>query len=156
MNKKWRKKKKRFHKEGMTLPELMIATGILALCMTGILISYLRSMELNEISGNMSTAVKAAESRLALIRSTTFATIKATYDHVAFDIPGLDAKGVSYIDDSTPDLLKVDVCVSWRTTNGRVFGQDKNVNGQIDTGEDTDNNGMLDAPVQLVTYIYEK
>jgi len=144
------------NRQGMTLPELMIAVGILALCITGILLSYLRSMELNEISRNMSIAVKAAESRLDLIRSTTFDTIQATHHQVAFDVSGLDGKGVSYVNNSNPDLLKVDVCVAWRTTNGRVFGQDSNLNGQIDGSEDSDGNGILDGPVQLTTYIYEK
>jgi len=156
MNRKQSIIRKKFNRQGMTLPELMIAVGILALCITGILAGYLRSMELNEISRNMSIAVKAAQSRLAVIRSTTFANIKTTFDDVAFDVTGIDAKGVSYVDDTDPDLLKIDVCVSWRTTNGRIFGQDSNLNGQIDGGEDTDSNGMLDAPVQITTYIYDK
>jgi len=148
--------RQRFNEQAMTLPELLIAAGILALAITGILLSYMRCMELNEISQNTSVAIKAATSRLEQIRNTTFSTIQATYDQVAFDVNGLEGKGVAYIDNSNPDLLKVDVCVSWRQNNGRVHGQDLNLNGQIDGGEDPDGNNILDAPVQLTTYIFDK
>ena len=44
--------------EGMTLPELLIAATILVIAVTGILISYLRCLELNEVSQNSSLAAK--------------------------------------------------------------------------------------------------
>ena len=140
----------------MTLPELLVAVFILVLAVTGIILSYLQAMELQEVAQATSIATKAALSRMDQIRATTYSQIKATYNGVAFNVSGLNAKGVTYIDDSTPELLYVKVVVSWKQRSNRVYGDDKNLNGQADAGEHVDANGMLDSPVQLTTRVFEK
>ena len=142
-------------KEGFSLAELLIASAILIIAVTGILMSYLRCLELNEISRNSSLAVQAGKSRMEQIKATTFSQIKATYDNVVFNISNLNGKGVTYIDDSTSDLLVVTTSISWKLRNGRIFGEDSNLNGQLDMGEDDNGNGVLDSPVLLVTRIFQ-
>ena len=56
------------------------------------------------------------------------------------------------VDDSNPELLKVTISVCWRKNN-RVFGEDANFDGLLTPAEDTNNNGIIDSPVQLVTLI---
>ncbi len=90
---------------------------------------------------------------MELIKNTTFNQIKATYNGTTFTINNLNGMGVSYVDDSNPDLLKVTVTVCWRQKNGMVIGEDKDLDGVIDAGESSD--AILDSPVQLVTYIAE-
>ena len=148
-------KKIQISKEGFSLAELLIASAILIIAVTGILMSYLRCLELNEISRNSSLAVQAGKSRMEQIKATTFSQIKATYDNVVFNISNLNGKGVTYIDDSTSDLLVVTTSISWKLRNGRIFGEDSNLNGQLDMGEDDNGNGVLDSPVLLVTRIFQ-
>jgi len=149
-------RKERAAEEGFTLIELLVASAILIAAVSGILLSYLRCLELNEVSRNSSLAVKMAQSRLEQIKAANYTDIKPNFDDVAFAITGLDGRGVSYVDDATADLLRVTVSVCWRQKNGRVFGEDINMNGQLDAGEDASGNGILDSPVQLTSRIFER
>lgn len=143
-------------KKGFTLIELLIAMAIMVITISGILMSYLRCLELNEISKNSMVALQAAASRMEQVKSTAFAQIKANFNNVPFAVTGLNAMGTSYVDDSDPELLQVVVSVSWRQKNGRLFGEDANLNGQIDAGEDGNGNGILDSPVQLMDAIFQR
>jgi type II secretory pathway pseudopilin PulG len=141
---------------GMTLAELLVAVAILIIAIAGILTSYLRCLELNEVARNFSLSVKAATSRMEAIHSTPFAQIKTTFDKVTFAVPDVEGIGVTYVDDSTADLLLITACVSWRQRSGRVYGEDKNLNGQINAGEDLNGNGMLDGPVKLQSRFFTR
>ena len=55
---------------GFTLVEILVSTAILAIAVTGILISFLKSMELAEVSRNSSLAIQAARGRMEQMRST--------------------------------------------------------------------------------------
>ena len=105
----------------MTLPELMIAAVILILTMSGILISYIRCIELDEISKNMTIANVSAKSKMEEIKNTDFVQIKNTYNNVNFAITGLNGQGVSTVNDANPELLLITVSVSWQQSNGRAF-----------------------------------
>lgn len=139
----------------MTLVELLVAAGIFVLATTGIIVGYINAMELQEAARFHSAATKSIMSKIDQARSTSYYQIKATFHQVPFDIPGYKAKGVSYVDDSEPDLLVLIVSASWKDKVGRVHGEDKNLNGQIDGAEDSNGNGRLDGPVQLTTKIFE-
>lgn len=142
--------------QGMTLAELLVAVAILIIAIAGILMSYLRCLELNEVARNFSLSVKAATSRMEAVRSIPFAQIKTTFDKVTFAVPDVEGIGVTYVDDSAPDLLLTTACVSWRQKSGRVYGEDKNLNGQIDAGEDLNGNGILDGPVKLQSRFFTR
>ena len=58
-------------------------------------------------------------------------------------------------------LLEVVITVCWRQRDGRVFGEDGStdwtlLNGNIDPGEDLNNNGQVDSPAQLRFLLSEK
>ena len=57
---------------------------------------------------------------------------------------------------STGDLYLVTVSVCYRTKGGRVIGEDANLNGTLNTGEDKNGNYVLDSPIQLTTYVAKK
>ncbi|MCK5580850.1 MAG: type II secretion system protein [Candidatus Omnitrophica bacterium] len=148
---------KKNRQDGFILAEVLVSSGILIVAAAGILISYLRCLELHEFSRNAAIAIQSAQSRMELVRSEDFASMKATYDGVSFSINDLNGMGVSYVNDSITDLLAITVSVSWQQKNGRVFGEDNNLNGQWDAGEDTiSSNGMLDSPVQLENYFFQR
>lgn len=140
-------------KVGFTLAELLIAALVFILAVSGILVSYINCLELSDQSKNFSRAVHGVKSRFEEIKNTSFSQIKATYNNVTFTTANLNGMGVSYVDDTNPILLKVTVTFCWKQGNGRVLGEDKNLNGQLNTGEDQNGNGLLDSPAQLVSYI---
>lgn len=137
------------------MPELMVATAILALTVTGILVAYLRCMELNEVSNNMSLAIQVAKSKMEDMKSTVFSQIKTTYNDVSFAVAGLNGRGISYVDDTNAQLLKLTVAICFQS-NRRVIGEDKDLDGVLDVGEDSNGNGTIDSTAQLVSYIYDK
>lgn len=140
--------------QGFTLAELMVATLILAVVLVGLLASYVACLELTDLAKNTSTAINIAQSKLEEIKNVSYAQIKNDYDRVAFNITGLVGKGVSYVDDTNPELLQVTVVVCWKQQNGRIIGEDTNLNGQLDAGEDKPPvNNILDSVGQVVTYI---
>lgn len=141
---------------GFTLVELLVSAGILTIVVAGMMISYIRCMELNEVSQNKSMATKAARSRMELIRMTSFDNLVTTYHGVAFDVTGLSGKGVSYVTSLDAKNIQVRISVSWRQKNGRVYGEDKNLNGVINAGEDTNANGVLNSPVEIVSTIFKR
>ena len=143
-------------KAAFTLVELLVATAVMLVAVAGILMSYLRCMELNEISRNSAVAVQAASSRMERIKAAPFNQIWANYHNVAFDVPGLNGRGVSYVDASDPELLEVNVAVCWVQKNGRGFGEDSNANGQLDAGEDDNGNGYLDSTVEMTNLVFQR
>jgi prepilin-type N-terminal cleavage/methylation domain-containing protein len=146
-------KSKILNTKGVTLPELMIATFILVIVFSSSIVTFLRCLELNELARNSSQAIIAEQNRMTDIEDTPFNNIYATYHNVTFTDAALNGIGVSYIDDSDPDLLKVTITFSWRQANGRIIGEDTNLNGVINAGEDVNNNGILDSPVTFVSYL---
>lgn len=141
---------------GFTLVELMVAAVIFVLAFVVILLSYIRCMELSEMSRNSSTALAAAKTRIEQIKDTAFSDIFVAYNNAAFDVTGVNGKGVSYVDNTNANLLKVTVTVCWKQKRGLIVGEDLDLDGQLDGGEDQNGNSLLDSPVQLVTYVYNK
>lgn len=143
-------------RQGYTLVEILVAAFILVIAVTAILVSYIRCLELNEVSRNSSVGIRAARSKMEEIKSTAFSQIKAGYHGASFNVAGLNGKGVSYVIDTDPTILEIWVSVSWQQKSGRVYGEDNNLNGQINAGEDANANGRLDSPVQIVDYLYNR
>lgn len=153
--------------KGFSLLELLVAAGIFVLALVGILTSYIKCLELAEISKNTSRAVYAAKTQLEEIKNTPFTQIKAAFNNVAFTAAGVNGMGICYVDDTNAKLLVIVVTFSWRQANSLVVGADKNINGAADAGETTtpvtvNVNGtditvnVLDSPVRMVSHIFER
>ncbi len=142
------------NRSGITLPEMLIAAAILIFAIAGLLLSYITCLDLSELSKNASLSLYAAQSRIEEIKNTEFDLIVSAYHQTPFDVPDINAKGVSYVDDSDPEILSIIVSVSWRQPNGRVIGEDQDLDGQIDVGEDVNGNGILDSMVVIHYMIY--
>ncbi len=142
--------------KGFSLAELIIAAGIMGVVIVGILVSYMRCMELNEASRNKSLATKAARDRMEIIRTTTFDNLVSTYNNVAFDVTGFTGKGISYVTVLDTQNIQIVVSISWKQKNGRVYGEDKNLNGVLNAGEDKNADGKLNSPVDISTRIFDR
>ncbi len=141
--------------KGFSLSELMIATLIFTLAFAGTIIVFFRCIELSELARNSSAAVNASRSLLASIENTPFANISATYNNTTFTAAGVNGRGVTYVTGLDADLLRVTTVFCWQEKNGRVMGEDTNINGALNAGEDANTNGVLDSPVEMTTYIYD-
>ena len=141
--------------EGFALVEVMVSAVIMILAFVGILVTYMKCMELNEMSRNKSMATKAAKTRMELINTSAFSSLTANYNNIPF-LPAVRMAGVSYINTTNPDLAQIVVSVCWRQKNGLLVGEDADLDGVLDAGEDTNGNGMIDSPVQLVTFRYDE
>lgn len=139
---------------GFTLVEILVATGIFLVSISGIVYSYLKCMELQDIGRNVSTAVQAAKNKMEDIKNTPFNNIMATYNNTTFTATGLNGMGAVYVNNSNPDLLLIKIVFCWKQQNGRIFGEDTNLNGVLNVGEDKNGNNQLDSYVQLSSYIY--
>ncbi|MDO8602713.1 MAG: prepilin-type N-terminal cleavage/methylation domain-containing protein [Candidatus Omnitrophota bacterium] len=146
-------------KRGFTLLELMIAVGVLVVALVGLLGVFAHLIVLNENSSKLTLAVAACQAKLEEMRNSTFSTLYTTYNGAIFNPTGFssgEARGAVYINNSNLNLLQVFVSVSWRTRSNRVIGEDINLNGIRDAGEDLNGNLRLDSPGQLATLMAQR
>ena len=141
--------------KAFTLSELMIATLIFALTFAGVITVFFRCIELSEMTRHSSTAVNACKNRIASIENTAFNQILAAYNNTTFTAADINGIGKTYVTSLAGDLLQVTLVFCWKEKNGRALGEDKNINGSLDAGEDTNGNGVIDSPVKVTTYIYD-
>lgn len=144
---------------GFTLLELMIAVTVLIVALAGLLAVFAHLMSLNENSRKFTLAVAACQDKLEEIHNANFSTLYTTYNGASFNPNGFtagEAKGAISINNSNPNLLQVCVSVSWRTRSNRVIGEDKNLNGMLDAGEDMPINNRLDSPAELITLMCQR
>ena len=147
--------KLRYQNNAFTLTELLVATLLLACLFSGVMVTFFRCLELSEVSNNSTTAVLAAKSKLSEIENTDFSQISANYNNVSFNVADVNAKGVTYVTATSADVLTISVVICWKQSNGRVYGEDNNLNGTLNTGEDKNGNGQLDSIVSLTTVKYD-
>jgi prepilin-type N-terminal cleavage/methylation domain-containing protein len=144
----------KLNKSGFSLIELLIAAAILVTGLCSILAAYITFFDLISLSGNLTKAQNAAQVRVEQIRNGVFAQI-ITLNRSTFPVPvvrgGMGTVYVAY--PINPNLPQVNVVVSWREKAGRVIGEDANLNGALDPGEDLNGNNMLDSPAEISTII---
>lgn len=144
------------HNHGMTLLELMIATAVLIIAITGLLAALTGLFTLNENAGKLTLAMTAAQDKIEEIRNANFDTLFSAYNAAHFDPDGFlpsQAEANIVINDTNPDLLQVCVSVSWMGRSNKIIGEDLNLNGGLDAGEDLNGDLRLSSPAEIVTLI---
>lgn len=141
--------------------ELLVAISILSVILAGVMEVFVMSSVLGEISANLSYAMLDVKSKIEEIKGTDFNLITSNYvpggtPGNTFPLNTATGRGNVVIDATVPDLIKVTVTATVKVRQGRIIGEDINLNGLLDTGEDTDGNGFLSAPVTLTTYIAKR
>ena len=165
-------------KRGFSIAEVLLAVGILGFALCGILATYLACFNLASISKNTNIATSAAQGIIEQIRATPFTTLWDTslqksqielngnfynLTHVSgnrwsltFMVNNMPANmGIAYIDidnTTTPKILTATVSVCWKQGD-KIIGEDVNLNGVLNAGEDTNGNGLIDSPMELITQI---
>ncbi|OGX24218.1 MAG: hypothetical protein A3J51_01465 [Omnitrophica WOR_2 bacterium RIFCSPHIGHO2_02_FULL_45_21] len=116
-------------KQGFTLSELLVASGIMAFVLAGLLHLFITCIFLNEANRNLSIATVQGQYILEEIKNTNFANFKTgvidadTYwdwDSAAINSNGLAALNSEAIETSADwvdvgeDRLDISLTVSWR------------------------------------------
>ncbi len=140
--------------DGLTLVELTFAAVLMILTFVGVLSTYIQCSNLTEISRESSTAMLAAKSRMEEIRNSTFAGLDGFHNTFVLDSGGIDGSVVSYVDLTSTRVKQITISVSYVMKNGRIIGEDTNLDGDLDAGEDQNANGRIDSPIQLITSVY--
>jgi Tfp pilus assembly protein PilV len=146
-------KKRSTFSKGFSLAEILIAIIILIVAISSILMTYIACFVLIDTVKNVNIATTAAQGVIEEMRSTPFTQIYDNYNGLVFtlnDIP--QSRGIVYVNDTNPELLEVTVSICWKHRN-RVIGEDSDLDGVLDFGEDTNSNGIIDSPVTLTTKI---
>ena len=158
------------NKKGLTLMELLVAAFITVIVFGSLLTLINYTADLQEMSRNRITAMNAARQMMEQVKldvklAVSFIVVVSDYNGTtgynkrSFTPIGFaagSASGIVYTDvvpNSSSNLYDVTVAVCWRQKNGRVIGEDQNLNGILDGGEDTNGNGRLDSPCVLTSAV---
>jgi prepilin-type N-terminal cleavage/methylation domain-containing protein len=142
-------------RSGFTLIEMLLATFILAPIYLMTMLSFINTSQLNDSAKNTALALRACANQIETIDSTSFDQIYAAYHNATFTFNGLEGIGSVYVDNTQPKVLTITTSFCWKDPSERIIGEDHNLNGQLDPGEDLNNNGLIDSPVKLVTVKYD-
>ena len=152
-------------RQGLTLMEIMATVAILVVSIVGSLQAFIYVSSLSETNKNTMIALTKAQSKMEEIHDHTYSAI--TTDYASGGTPGnkfsltksndgLDGMGVIYIDSSNASLLTIEIVVCWRNKETRIIGEDKDLDGVLDAGEDTDGNGKISSKVTLISYLAQR
>lgn len=140
---------------GFTLVEMLLATFILAPIYLMTMLSFINTSQLNDSAKNTALALRACTNQIETIDSVSFDQIYAAYHNTTFTLNELEGIGSVHVNNTQPKVLTITASFCWQDPSGRIIGEDSNLNGQLDQGEDLNNNGLIDSPVKLVTVKYD-
>jgi prepilin-type N-terminal cleavage/methylation domain-containing protein len=158
-----------FKKKGLTLIEVLFAAAIMAFCLSGLLLTYINLFVLTDLARDFTTVTNALQAKMEEIKNVAFANLAAlnntTFNVTAANSTDVIGKGVIQVSDigdpftntTYTDLKKVRTVISFKSRS-RVIGEDKNLNGILDPGEDdavygANGTSRMDSPVEAITII---
>jgi prepilin-type N-terminal cleavage/methylation domain-containing protein len=145
-------------KRGFTLVEVTLVVAIVIIVSVALLNSFMSCLALNETSRNITIAMNIARDKMEELvnkRLSWDEIIDASYNEAAlvaaYGFHGSCNVRVIPINDK---LKSVRIVVCWRQRGNRILGEDRNLNGVLDSGEDINPvNTQLDSPVVVETAI---
>ena len=113
---------------GFTLVEVLIAIGILAVVIVGLLQLFIYCSTLAEAAGNTTLAINEAQNKMEEIRGHDFSTVAVDYASGGtpgntFTLTNLTGTGTVTISQfgGSSSLLQTQINVNWQNKNGRNF-----------------------------------
>lgn len=146
---------------GFTLVEVLVATGLLAIVLAGLLGLFIYCALLSEGGGEMTVVMGELQGKWEEIRTHDYDLIVADYSAGGnpgniFNLTQANGRGAIYLDAANPDLLVIKMVASWQNQNGRMIGEDQNLNGTLDPGEDQNGNSEIDSLATLMSMIAKR
>ncbi len=151
----------RISTSGYSLAEILITSAALIIVIAGLIQLFIYGSRLSDLSRAMSFAITEAQAKMEEIRNSTYTTITANYASGGspgntFTMTQGNGRGIIYIDSTNANLLQIDIVVSFSLPSGRVIGEDLDLDGNLDAGEDTNGNGRLDSPATIVSLLAQR
>ncbi len=145
-------------KKAFTLVELVIVAAILGISIVGMMKLYIYTTVLSKLSENKTLATGEVQSKLELMRNHDFNNILADYSSGGtpgntFQLTNLDGIGIIYINSANNDLYEVEIVACWRDKYGRIIGEDSDLDGILDMGEDKNGDGKINSIAQIMGMI---
>ncbi|MBN1870751.1 MAG: type II secretion system protein [Candidatus Omnitrophica bacterium] len=148
---------------GFTLVELLLAVLILGFTLVGLLQVFIRCSVFAEIAQSKSAVMSLLQGRMEDIRQRDYADIVALYDATAsgdpaetFDLDPLTGKAAVYITQfnaGDDNLMQIKIVGSWKAQQDRIMGEDLDLDGVEDTGEDVDGDGDFSSMAMVISCI---
>ncbi len=145
----------RMNNKGFTLLELLIASGILVIALTGLLSALIGCLEMAETAKNSNLALGAVQEELENLRKVPLSTLNTSYTFYATGPLANASLGRVTIDKSNTTYYRVDIGMCWKQRNSRIIGECADNSGTL-VFNDTNANGILDSPVQTTTYMAQR
>ena len=149
-----------FHssKKAISIVEILLSLTILIIGLVGLLQTFVYCSYLNDLAFSMTSSLVAAQDKLEEIRDSNYSTLTTDYASGGtpgntFTIPNVNGKGAISIDASNANLLSIRIVVCFKTKNGRLIGDDANLDGSVDAG---DGNGQIDSPIVLISLLAKR
>jgi len=142
-------------RNAFTLLELSIAIIFLAVVLVALLYSYSQSIKTSTKLQRINQALVQVRKEMESIKNMNFADIPSL-NNTSFQIENSDFenRGVIYVENFDTDTLRIILTVCLKDVHGRVIGEDKDLDGVLDPGEDIDGDGRISSPVSVETLIY--
>ena len=132
-----------------------MASAIMAFALCGILGAYISMFIFSDLNRNFTLVTNALQAKAEEIKRTDFNNLSAL-NATTFDLSGFassDAKARVEVTDTGYGDLKIVRLVACFKNRARIIGEDNNLNGILNIGEDANNNGRLDSPAEIVFLI---
>lgn len=150
---------------GFTLIEVLITTLFLTVALLSTLGLFAYSLSSADTSRNSTIAQYEVEGKIEEVCASDYSVIKTTYTNAGavkntvFNlINDLGGKGVviaQEVPGATNGLIRVKVAVCYRQGQ-RIVGEDTNLNGILDAGEDANANNEIDSPYAIERVVVNK
>lgn len=141
---------------GFTLFEVALAMALFALAASGSLSLFISCSRLTDSAGHVTRMIDRAREELEnRVQRTDFESLD-DYFILANNPDNLSL--VCYVQDHSTltNLKQVRVVVTYREASNRIIGEDTNLNGMLDAGEDTNEDDRLTSPCEIVTFVTRK
>lgn len=144
-------------KVSVTLVEVLLSAIIFLIAITGVVGIFYGMFVFTDVLRMSTKAIVAINSKMEEIRKSGFDNLDS-YNGEVFELTGFspgESKGRVEVRDISgyTDFKEVRIVASFKC-RGRVIGEDKNLNGVLDAGEDSTVYGeadRLDSPVEIIT-----
>lgn len=136
--------------------ELIVTSAVILIAFIAFFYGLISCFKLAQISKESLFSLQAANAKLEEIRQHNFTNTYSYYNGSTFEVFGLPAgssKGSISIDNTNPNLLNIYIAVCWQSSDGRIIGEDKNLDGLLSPAEDVNSNNKIDSPINLSTYV---
>lgn len=144
-------------KKSLTLAEVMISVFIFVLGVGAIFAVYPPLFDGVEVTYQTMRAWSECRKEIEILKSRSFTELwteaGTSNPHGFLNDPGV-MRGMYYLDKlgSLDDALRITVVVSVKA-KGRTIGEDTDLNGVLDSGEDANENTVFDSPITLSTIV---